>query len=64
MSAGVGLSGTLQIPEAALGSMLLAQTLLDRVLNLLTYAGTSVLDAVTVDDREELGDLSLPDELA
>ncbi|PSQ69309.1 MAG: hypothetical protein BRD31_05870 [Bacteroidetes bacterium QH_2_64_26] len=64
MSAGVGLSGTLQIPEAALGSMLLAQTLLDRVLNLLTYAGTSVLDAATVDDHEELKDLSLPDELA
>jgi len=65
MSAGVGLSGPLQIPEAALASMLLAQTLLDRTLNLLAYAGTSVLDAVTVDDREELvGDPSLPDEVA
>jgi hypothetical protein len=64
MSAGVGLSGPLQIPEAALASMLLAQTLLDRALNFLTYAGTSALDAVTVDDPEELEDLSLPDEMA
>lgn len=64
MSAGVGLSGSLQIPEAALASMLLAQTLLDRILNVLTYAGTSALDAATVDDREELDDLSLPDETA
>lgn len=63
MSAGVGLSGTLQIPEAALASMLLAQTLLDRALNFLTYAGTSALDAVTVDDQDELEDLSLPDEM-
>jgi hypothetical protein len=44
--------------------MLLAQTLLDRVLNFLTYVGTSALDAATVDDREELEDLSLPDEMA
>ncbi len=64
MGAGLELAGALQIPEAALGSMLLAQTLLDRGLNFLTYAGTSALDAVTVDDREELEDLSLPDELA
>ena len=64
MGAGLELSGTLQIPTAALGSMLLAQTLLDRALNFLTYIGTSALDAATVDDREELEDLSLPDELA
>ena len=60
MSAGVGLSGSLQIPEAALASMLLAQTLLDRGLNLFTYAGTSALDAVTA--PENRADLSLPDE--
>ena len=64
MGAGLELAGALQIPEAALGSMLLAQTLLDRVLNFLTYVGTSALDAATVDDREELEDLSLPDEMA
>jgi len=64
MSAGVGLSGPLQIPEAALASMLLAQALIDQGLNLLTYAGTTALDAATVDDREELEDLSLPDEMA
>lgn len=64
MGAGLELSGALQIPTAALGSMLLAQTLLDRGLNFLTYAGTSAFDAVTVDDREELDDLSLPDEMA
>ncbi|MFB6274458.1 MAG: hypothetical protein ABEL51_16360 [Salinibacter sp.] len=64
MGAGLELSGALQIPTAALGSMLLAQTLLDRALNFLTYAGTSALDAVTVDDREELENLSLPDEMA
>jgi len=64
MGAGLELSGTLQIPTAALGSMLLAQTLLDRALNFLTYIGTSALDAATVDDREELKDLALPDELA
>jgi len=62
MSAGVGLSGALQIPEAPLASMLLAQALLDRGLNLLTYAGTSALDAAMVDDREALENLSLPDE--
>jgi len=64
MSAGVGLSGPLQVPEAALASMLLAQALIDQGLNLLTYAGTTALDAATVDDREELEDLSLPDEMA
>ncbi len=64
MGAGLELSGALQIPTAALGSMLLAQTLLDRGLNVLTYAGTSALDAVTIDDREGLDDLSLPDETA
>ena len=62
MGAGLELSGALQIPEAALGSMLLAQTLLDRVLNFLTYVGTSALDAATVEDRGDLEDLSLPDE--
>ncbi|PSQ91015.1 MAG: hypothetical protein BRD43_00765 [Bacteroidetes bacterium QS_4_64_154] len=62
MGAGLELAGALQIPEAALGSMLLAQTLLDRVLNFLTYVGTSALDAATVDDCEELDALSLPDE--
>ncbi len=64
MGAGLELSGALQIPTAALGSMLLAQTVLDRGLNVLTYAGTSALDAATVDDREALEDLSLPDEMA
>ncbi|PSQ88877.1 MAG: hypothetical protein BRD30_06420 [Bacteroidetes bacterium QH_2_63_10] len=64
MGAGLELSSALQIPEAALGSMLLAQTLLDRVLNFSTYVGTSALDAATVEDREELEDLSLPDERA
>ena len=62
MSAGVGLSGPLHIPEAALASMLLAQALIDQGLNLLTYAGTTALDAATVDDHEELENLSLPDE--
>ena len=64
MSAGVGLSGPLQIPEAALASMLLAQTLLDRALNFLTYVGTSALDAATAGERAALEDLSLPDEAA
>ncbi len=64
MGAGLELSGALQIPKAALGSMLLAQTLLDRGLNFLTYVGTSALDAATVDDREELENLSLPDKMA
>lgn len=63
MSAGVGLSGTLQIPEAALASMLLTQTLLDRGLNFLTYVGTAALDAATVDEPKDLDDLSLPDEM-
>ncbi|MFB6273709.1 MAG: hypothetical protein ABEL51_12520 [Salinibacter sp.] len=44
-----------------LASMLLAQALIDQGLNFLTYAGTSALDAVTV-DQEELDDLSVPDE--
>lgn len=62
MAAGLKLSGVLQIPEAALGSMLLAQTVLDRGLNFLTYTGTSALDAVTVDNPEELKELSLMQE--
>lgn len=64
LSAGVGLSGPLQIPEAALASMLLAQALIDQGLNFLTYVGTTAFDAATVDDPEELDDLSLPEETA
>lgn len=62
VGAGVELSGALQIPEAALASMLLAQSLIDRGLNLLTYVGTTVLDVATVDDAAELEDVSFPDE--
>lgn len=62
MSAGVGLSGPLQIPEAALASMLLAQALIDQGLNFLVYGSTSAFDAVGADAPEGLDDLSLPDE--
>jgi hypothetical protein len=62
MSAGVGLSGPLQIPEAPLASMLLAQSLLDRGLNFLVYTGTTAAEAVG-DDVEELDDLSIPEEM-
>jgi hypothetical protein len=63
MSAGVELSGVLQIPTAALASMLLVQTLIDRLLNFATYVGTTALDAATVEDAEALEDLSLADEV-
>lgn len=63
VSAGVELSGALQIPKAALASMLLAQSLIDRGLNILIYVGTTALDAATVDD-EKLEELSLPEEMA
>lgn len=63
MSAGVGLSGTLQIPTAALASMLLTNSLIDRTLNFATYVGTTALDAATVEDAEGLEDLSLADEM-
>ncbi len=62
MSAGVGLSGPLQIPEAPLASMLLAQSLLDRGLNFLVYTGTTAAEAVG-DDVEGLDDLSVPEEM-
>jgi hypothetical protein len=64
MSAGVGLSGSLQIPEAALAGMLLVQALLDRGLNLAVYAGTTALDAATVETPDDLDELSLPEEQA
>lgn len=64
VSAGVELSGALQIPKAALASMLLAQSLIDRGLNFLTYVGTTALDTATVEDREDLDELSLPEEMA
>jgi hypothetical protein len=63
MSAGVELSGALQIPTAALASMLLTTTLIDRTLNFATYVGTAALDAATVDDREALEELSLAEEM-
>ncbi len=62
MSAGVGLSGPLQIPEAPLASMLLAQSLLDRGLNFLVYTGTTAAEAVG-DEVENLDDLSIPEEI-
>jgi len=62
MSAGVGLSGPLQIPEAPLASMLLAQSLLDRGLNFLVYTGTTAAEAAG-DDVEDLDDLSIPEEI-
>jgi len=63
MSAGVELSGVLQVPTAALAGMLLAQNLIDRLLNFATYVGTTALDAATVEDREALNDLSLAEEM-
>jgi hypothetical protein len=62
MSAGVGLSGPLQIPEAPLASMLLAQSLLDRGLNFLVYTGTTAAEAVG-EEGESLEDLSIPEEI-
>lgn len=64
MTAGVELSGALHIPVAALASMLLVQNLLDRALNFATYVGTTALDAATVDEPDDLEDLSLPEEMA
>lgn len=64
VSAGVELSGALAIPKAALASMLLAQSLIDRGLNLLVYVGTTALDTTTVEKTEELDELSLPEEMA
>jgi len=45
MSAGVELANVLQIPTAALASMLLAQSVIDRGLNLGVYVGTTAYDA-------------------
>lgn len=64
VSAGVGLSGALQIPTAALASMLLAQNVIDRALNLLIYVGTTALETATLEDPEALNELSLPEEMA
>lgn len=53
MSAGVGLSGMLELPTAALASMLLAQNILDRLLNISVYVTTT---AVSFDDAETIED--------
>lgn len=63
MGASVELSGVLQIPTAALAGMLLVQTLIDRVLNFVTYVGTTALDAATVEKPDDLDELSLPEEM-
>lgn len=63
MGASVELSGLLQIPTAALASMLLVQNLLDRALNFATYVGTTAIDAATVEDPDEMDELSLPEEM-
>lgn len=47
MNARVSLLGQLQIPEAFLAGMLLAQTLLGRGLNSLAYAGTTAAETVS-----------------
>lgn len=52
-----------QIPTAALASMLLTTSLIDRTLNFATYVGTTALDAATVENTEALEDLSLADEM-
>lgn len=64
LSAGVELSGALQIPEAALAGMLLTQTLIDRLLNFSIYVGTTALEVATVEGARDLEDLSLPEEVA
>lgn len=63
MSASVELSGMLQVPTAAIASMLLAQSLIDRGLNLLIYVGTTALDARAQNEVDELEELSLPEEI-
>ncbi len=62
MSASVELAGPLDIPTAPVASMLLAQTLLDRLLNFLVYTGTTAVEAVG-EDVEDLEELSLPEEV-
>lgn len=62
LSASVELSGPLQIPTAAVASMLLAQNLIDRGLNLLVYAGTTAIEA-TGDSRDQMDALSIPEDI-
>lgn len=61
LSASVELSGPLEIPTAAVASMLLAQSLIDRALNLLIYLGTTAAE-ITADEVTE-DSASLPDEI-
>lgn len=62
VSASVELSGPLQLPTAAIASMLLAQSLIDRGLNFLVYVGTTAVEAAG-EDVENLEELSLPKEI-
>ncbi len=62
LSASVELSGPLQIPTAAVASMLLAQNLIDRGLNLLVYAGTTAVEAAG-DASDRMDALSIPEDI-
>lgn len=62
VTASVELAGPLEVPTAAVASMLLAQNLLDRGLNLLVYVGTTAAEAAD-DDFEEEDKATIPNEI-
>lgn len=62
VTASVELAGPLDIPTAAVASMLLAQNLLDRGINLLVYVGTTAAEA-TDNEFEEDDEKAIPDEI-
>ena len=62
VTASVELAGPLDIPTAAVASMLLAQNLLDRGINLLVYVGTTAAEA-TDNEFEEDDEKTIPNEI-
>jgi len=62
VSASVELAGPLEVPTAAVASMLLAQNLLDRGLNLLVYVGTTAAEAADQEFSKE-DEAEIPEEI-
>lgn len=62
VTASVELAGPLEVPTAAVASMLLAQNLLDRGLNLIVYVGTTAAEAAD-EDFEEEDEAAIPNEI-
>ncbi|WP_245846217.1 hypothetical protein [Longibacter salinarum] len=62
VTASVELAGTLEVPAAAVASMLLAQNLIDRGLNFLVYIGTTAAEATGSEPTPD-DETAIPEEI-